>query len=60
MPQLTWDVRRERHGEYIREGLKERSRSDQAAKDLGIEGPSSMDKQQLLRAVIRRSGRKGR
>ena len=30
------------------------------AKDLGIEGRSSMNKQQLLRAVNRRTGRKGR
>jgi hypothetical protein len=29
------------------------------AKDLGIEGRSSMDKQQLLRAVNRRTGRAG-
>ena len=29
------------------------------AKDLGIEGRSSMNKQQLLRAVNRRSGRSG-
>jgi hypothetical protein len=30
------------------------------AKDLGIEGRSRMNKEQLLRAVNRKTGRKGR
>ena len=36
-----------------------RDQLDEEAKDLGIEGRSSMNKEQLLRAVNRRSGRKG-
>jgi hypothetical protein len=115
MPQRAWSAKRERQYEHIKEGLKDRGRSEDAAeeiaartvnkerarageakessrasredissgrrgglrshtgaqgrtrdqlyeeaKDLRIEGRSRMNKQQLLRAVNRRSGRKGR
>ncbi len=42
-------------------GARGRTRDQlyEEAKDLGIEGRSSMNKEQLLRAVNRRSGRKG-
>ncbi|HEX7248633.1 MAG TPA: Rho termination factor N-terminal domain-containing protein [Actinomycetota bacterium] len=114
MPQKAWSAKRERQYEHIKQGLKERGRSDdtaediaartvnkerarageaktgsrtsrddissgrrgglrshrgaggrtrdqlyEEAKDLGIEGRSRMNKQQLLRAVNRRSGRTG-
>jgi hypothetical protein len=114
MPQEAWNAKRERQYEHIKQGLKERGRSNdtaeeiaartvnkerarsgeaktssrtsredissgrrgglrshrgaggrtrdqlyEEAKDLGIEGRSSMNKQQLLRAVNRRSGRTG-
>ena len=114
MPQKTWSAKRERQYEHIKEGLRERGRSEDTAeeiaartvnkerarsgeakessrtsrndlssgrrgglrsrrgsqgrtrdqlyaeaKDLGIEGRSSMNKQQLLRAVNRRTGRSG-
>ncbi|MBA3764888.1 MAG: Rho termination factor N-terminal domain-containing protein [Actinobacteria bacterium] len=114
MPQKAWNAKRERQYEHIKEGLKDRGRSEdtaqeiaartvnkerarageakessrtsrddissgrrgglrshqgaqgrtrdqlyEEAKDLGIEGRSSMNKQQLLRAVNRRTGRKG-
>ena len=114
MPQEAWNAKRERQYEHIKQGLKERGRSNdtaeeiaartvnkerarsgeaktssrtsredissgrrgglrshrgaggrtrdqlyEEAKDLGIEGRSSMNKQQLLRAVNRRSGRSG-
>jgi hypothetical protein len=43
------------------EGPQGRTRDQlyEEAKDLGIDGRSSMNKQQLLRAVNRRSGRSG-
>ena len=114
MPQEAWNAKRERQYEHIKQGLKERGRSNdtaeeiaartvnkerarsgeattssrtsredissgrrgglrshrgaggrtrdqlyEEAKDLGIEGRSSMNKQQLLHAVNRRSGRTG-
>ena len=40
-------------------GGRTRDQLYEEAKDLGIEGRSSMNKQQLLRAVNRRSGRTG-
>lgn len=114
MPRKAWSAKRERQYEHIKEGLRERGRSEDTAeeiaartvnkerarsgeakessrtsrndlssgrrgglrshrgsqgrtrdqlyaeaKDLGIEGRSSMNKQQLLRAVNRRTGRSG-
>ncbi|HWC72064.1 MAG TPA: Rho termination factor N-terminal domain-containing protein [Actinomycetota bacterium] len=115
MPQRAWSDKRERQYEHIKQGLKERGRSEdtaeeiaartvnkeraragearessptsrsdissgrrgglrshrgaggrtrdqlyEEAKDLKIEGRSRMNKEQLLRAVNRRTGRKGR
>ena len=114
MPQKAWSAKRERQYEHIKEGLRQRGRSEdtaeeiaartvnkerarageakqssrtsredissgrrgglrshrgsqgrtrdqlyEEAKDLGIAGRSSMNKQQLLRAVNRRTGRSG-
>jgi len=41
-------------------GGRTRDQLYEEAKDLGIEGRSRMNKEQLLRAVNRRTGRKGR
>ncbi len=114
MPQRAWSAKRERQYEHIKQGLKQRGRSNdtaeeiaartvnkerarsgeaetssrtsrddissgrrgglrshrgaggrtrdqlyQEAKDLGVDGRSRMNKEQLLRAVNRRSGRAG-
>jgi hypothetical protein len=50
-----------RGGLRSHEGPQGRTRDQlyEEAKDLGIDGRSSMNKQQLLRAVNRRSGRSG-
>ena len=50
-----------RGGLRSHQGAQGRTRDQlyEEAKDLGIEGRSSMNKQQLLRAVNRRTGRKG-
>lgn len=115
MPQKAWSAKRERQYEHIKEGLRERGRSEETAeeiaartvnkerarsgeaktssrasredissgrrggirsrrgaggrtrdqlyeeaKDLSIEGRSRMNKEQLLRAVNRRTGRRSR
>ncbi len=115
MPQKAWNAKRERQYEHIKEGLRDRGRSEETAeeiaartvnkerarageakessptsredissgrrgglrshrgaqgrthdqlyeeaKDLNIEGRSRMNKEQLLRAVNRRTGRRGR
>jgi hypothetical protein len=115
MPQKAWNAKRERQYEHIKEGLRERGRSEETAeeiaartvnkerarsgeattssrssredissgrrgglrshrgaggrtrdqlyeeaKDLNIDGRSRMNKEQLLRAVNRRTGRRSR
>lgn len=115
VPQKAWSAKRERQYEHIKEGLRERGRSEdtaeeiaartvnkerarsgeaksgsrtsredissgrrgglrshtgaagrtrdqlyEEAKDLGIDGRSRMNKEELLRAVNRRTGRRGR